>query len=263
MRTNRAMTAAACAVATAMAIGMTAGMARAATVTIASDAANNYMPGTAPQGQNMGTGFGAFSLFVSDTSPGSGASGAFIATNRIGVFSEFRSAVLSRPFNAALLAGQTFTTDLTLNNASYGGDTSVGFSLRDSSGNALFTFFQQGSGGLQNGNVADAKGTTFGIGVPYDFQTAKTFAFTLNDATSYSLSVDGTNVRNGTINGTVQQVAYFSTNAGSNGSVDFSQLSVTAEVAAVPLPPAAAAGMALIAALGVTRLTRRRPTIAA
>ncbi|MGC8625686.1 MAG: hypothetical protein ACP5VQ_10555, partial [Phycisphaerae bacterium] len=107
-----------------------------------------------------------------------------------------------------------------------------------------------------DGYVADATGTTAGIGVAYNYQTVDQMAFTLTSATAYNFDVNGSLAHSGTISGSIVQLSFFDNGGGSNSDVQFTDLSV---ISAVPTP--ATAGLVFAGGIGLAAVllyNRRR-----
>jgi hypothetical protein len=211
-----------------------------------------------------GTG-GDFTWFNTPlTSPGNGG-GFDIYDNGIqggGSATDEFSAI--RPFSGALAAGQAFSFNEQLNNGSNpgnGGPCNLGFSLDDSSGNALFNFAVQGGGPgylLTDATQTAVPETT----VPYNYHGIDTFSFALNSvgatSASYTLTASGANVTGGTqsftgtismLSGGITQADIYNNNGGDGSDLQFDNLAITN----VPEPVTFA-----IVGLGAASLLARR-----
>lgn len=209
-------------------------------------------------GMNGGTGFGAWSLSASTTG------GYFVNSATVSNITPFfdiydtsttpnvNTTSATRPFTGGSLAvGQSVSFDFVLNGAAGGGH--VGFSLVDSSSNALFQFEQAGFSSVA-GYITDASGTTSGVGVPYNYQTLDTASFTLTSATTYNFDVNGSLAHSGTISDTtggIDGLTFFVSGAGGGSDVQFTDLAVSA----VPAPSTFAV---LAGGLGLAALAARR-----
>jgi hypothetical protein len=211
-----------------------------------------------------GTG-GDFTWFNTPlTSPGNGG-GFDIYDNGIqGGGSATDEFAAIRPFSGALAAGQAFSFNEQLNNGSNpgnGGPCNLGFSLDDSSGNALFNFAVQGGGPgylLTDATQTAVPETT----VPYNYHGIDTFSFALNSvgatSASYTLTASGANVTGGTqsftgtismLTGGITQADIYNNNGGDGSDVQFDNLAITN----VPEPVTFA-----IVGLGAASLLARR-----
>jgi hypothetical protein len=275
---------------TATVLGGTGGMAHASAV--ASDMVSNNPPYSgynAFSGLNGGSGFGAWNVTASSTNTNefgdfmwnsvdlttAGAAQGFdIYCNgtqnapTAGAVTDTITAI--RPFTGALAANQTFSFVDQLNNGSNptnGGPSNLGFSLEDSSGNALFDFHAQGG---SNYFLTDATQTaTPESNVPYNYHQIDTFSFTLNSVSAttaaYTLVVSGDTPAyaggvplspqtfTGTISmltGGISQVAIYNNNGGEGSDVQFDYLSISN----VP-EPVSLGGLAVV---GLGTMIRRR-----
>jgi predicted alpha-1,6-mannanase (GH76 family) len=151
---------------------------------LAQDAATNYGVAIGFSGINEGFGFGPWVL--NTTGGGSYISGdvppLFGIWNNTanGESTAFRNFVLPLP------NGASFTVQLQMNTL----DTTAnqnGFSLEDANGNALFTYWHQGTDG-SNGHYTDANGTGIALGFAYDNGKVDSFKLTLTSATNYTFA---------------------------------------------------------------------------
>ncbi len=248
---------------------------------VASDMVSNNPPYTGYNnfnGLNGGTGFGAWNVLESTsnaneygsfmwnnvdlTTPGAGQ-GFDIYCNGTqnsptpGSVTDATTAI--RPFTGALAANQDFSFVEQLNNGSNpsnGGPSNLGFSLEDSSGNALFDFHVQGGGPGYLLSDATQTGTVSGVG--YNYHAIDTFSFTLNSVgpatAAYSFTASGGSVAGGSqaytgtismLTGGISQVAIYNNNGGEGSDVQFDDLAITN----VPEPVSLAAvgtGMAML-----------------
>ena len=208
--------------ATAAAFAGTAAMA-STIAPIASDSASNYVSLSGFNGNNEGTGFGAWNVNFAYTGPsgGGGGGGSFVNTTSglpgadafdiyvypgsvsdTGLNTDITTA--TRSFNSALAANQTFSTDLYLNNGNQNpalansspstADSNLGFSLLDSSGNVLFsmTAFGGGEYWAQDATNGGAYFEPASGNILYNYHADDTFAFSLlNSNGDYSMTVSG------------------------------------------------------------------------
>jgi hypothetical protein len=188
-------------------------------------------------GDNGGTGFGAWSWSVPTNTANSGY---FLGSsagngdgdgnldddindggNAFGIYANSGGAVAVRTFTGGgLTVGQQFT--LSFDNGFVDPSTSVGFVLEDSSSNDLLDF--RFTGGNANYTVFDNSGSVdTGIGFTDE---GLNLTFTLTGANSYSLLIaplvgTSTNITGTLLNsGDVEQVRIFNINAGSGSSFD-------------------------------------------
>ncbi len=231
---------------------------------VASDMVSNNPPYTGYNnfnGLNGGTGFGAWNVLESTsnaneygsfmwnntdlTTPGA-AQGFDIYCNgtqntpTAGSATDATTAI--RPFTGALAANQDFSFVDQLNNGSNpsnGGPSNLGFSLEDSSGNALFDFHVQGGG--PGYLLSDATQTgTVESGVGYNYHAIDTFSFTLNSVgpatAAYTFTASGGSVSGGSqtytgtismLTGGISQVAIYNNNGGQGSDIQFDNLSIT------------------------------------
>ena len=255
---------------------VSAGSARAA-VTLASDSADNaaYTTFGGVNGMNGGSGFTAWSVVSTGAATNGGSfinSGSYDATGLPGrVFDLYENGngalnsgvtTATRGFATPLVPGATFAfTDVLhfANGTDVNGNatSSLGFSLQNAGGTNLLTLAV--GGGTAGYSLTDANRTgAVQTNIPYNYQTAFTFAFTLNDAAGgYTLNVAGGGLPSGGVNvsgsinvasGLPSAVAIFNNDGGFSSDVQFSNLSITA----VPEPTG------LLSALVLTPLLRRR-----
>ncbi len=260
---------------------------------VASDSAANYSGSF--NGNNSGTGFGAWNVNFAYTGPSGagGGGGGFIGTNNgiatstpafdiyvypgtggdTGLNTDITTA--TRSFNSALTAGQTFTTDLSLDNGNTStsvantnpstADSNMGFALLDSSGKVLFSMICFGGGEYwaSDGTNSGAYFEAASGNILYNYHADDTFAFTLlNAAGNYSLTASG-NIGGGSptsftgsINmstGGPTQVQYIDNNGGNGSDVQWSTMSITS----TPVPEPAMLGLAALS--GAALLMIRRP----
>lgn len=223
--------------------------------TIASDSAANY-GSDFDTGMNGGYGFGTWTL----NTPGGGhyvGGGVFGLWNN--AYGAGTGSFANRQFGSSLSVGQTFSISLEMGSLNSSLEEG-GFSLEDSSGNVLFSYWQQG-GNNANGDYSDANGPGTATGFAYDFMRLDTFAFTLNSATSYTFTDLATSASyEGTLSGTISQLQVFRDNlagdpaTGGGGGTDlrFNNLEITA----VPEPSFFA--LVGIGGLGLLTVVRRR-----
>jgi MYXO-CTERM domain-containing protein len=237
----------------------------------ASPASDNATNGNFSTGGNGGTGFGPWTI----NSVGGGNfvnSGSNDATNLPGPVFDIWNDVGStgvlntdvttaiRPFTGALSPGQSFSFSDAINwgNSSNGGGSNMGWSLLDSSGNAIFDFHT--GGGFNGYYLTDANNTVVQhTNVQYNYESADHFTFTLNDASGdYTLVSTGASVNGGsdTITGQINmgtggpaQFTIYDNNGQTNSDVQFNNLAITAA------PEPAAFGLA---AVGLMAMLRRR-----
>ena len=263
----------------------------------AQDNAGNYSGGWS-SGTSGGTGFGAWTINFTYTGPSGagGGGGAFIGTNA-GITSPSTPAfdiyvypgsggdtglntditTATRSFNSALAAGQTFTTDLSLDNGNTStadantnpstADSDMGFALLDSSGKVLFSMICFGGGEYwaSDGTNSGAYFEPDSGNILYNYHADDTFAFSLLNSTgNYSLTAAG-NIGGGsptTFTGSINmatggptQVQYIDNNGGNGSDVQWSSMSI----ASTPVPEPAMLGLVAIgaAALLMTKRSRR------
>jgi len=222
---------------------------------IASDQVTNYSAFTNFNGVNGGSGFGPWNAgnvsggtggdftWSSDlTTPGSGQGFDIYDNGSQGGGSITDEIAAIRPFTGALAAGQDFSFNQQLNNGSNptnGGPSNLGFSLEDSSGNALFDFHVQGGGPgylLTDATQTAVPETT----VPYNYHAIDTFSFTLNSVgattAAYTFTASGGNVSGGSqtfagtismVTGGISQVAIYNNNGGEGSDIQFDNLAIT------------------------------------
>lgn len=235
---------------------------RAYAQVIAYDAATNsaYAGGDFDTGYNGGYGLGSWTL----NTPGGGHYvGNDGGTTWFGLWNNGVEpgsySHATRSFNASLSVGQAFSTSFKTGNltSSY---EQEGFSLQDSSGNTLFSYWQQG-GNNSNGNYLDANGSGTASGFAYNYNTLNGFEFVLDSATTYTFTDLANSASfSGTIAGSIDQVQYFRQSLagdpsnGGGGGTDFRfyDLSITV------VPEPATLAIAGLGGLGLLLVTRRR-----
>jgi MYXO-CTERM domain-containing protein len=231
-----------------------------ADTTIAYDVATNSTYSGSFSGLNGGFGFGTWSTSTSGGGSYIGLDGGItyfgLWNNGYGTGT---GSFATRTFNSPLSEGQTFSTSFKTGhlNSSFERE---GFSLQDSLGNILFSYWQQG-GNNANGNYLDANGEGTATGFAYDFNSLDQFEFVLDSATTYTFTDLATSaVLTGTISGTINQVEFFrqnldgDPNTGGGGGTDFRfhDLSITAA------PEPSIFALAGLGGLGMLLSARRR-----
>ena len=252
----------------------------AAVLVIASDDASQSAYNDGWQiGDNGGTGFAAWSTI--NNQAGSGSGGGFLANSNgeshintsgkaFGVFGHHGGVGQAiRSFSNPISVGHTFSLKMDnglINDSgnSQGGGT-VGFGLRNSSGNNLFEFFFVGG---QSEYKVNGSGGSVGTGVSFTNEGLE-LAFTLTGTNSFSFVIhkliDNAGV-NTTITGNlmspsggqaISQLRLFNANAGepNENNAFYNSFSVTA------IPEASAVGffsVAIIVTTATTSLCRRR-----
>lgn len=266
---------------------------------IAADTASNYVSLSGFNGNNQGTGFGAWNVNYTYTGPsgGGGGGGSFVSTSSglpgadafdiyvypgsggdTGLNTDITTA--TRSFNSALAANQTFTTDLYLNNGNQNpalattspttADSNLGFSLLDNSGNVLFsmTAFGGGEYWAQDATNGGAYFEPASGNILYNYHADDTFAFTLlNSAGDYSMTVTGNTGTGSPITFTGQinmatggpAAVEYFDNNGGNGS-DV-QWSTMSITESTPTPEPASFAIFGSAAAGLLLLGRRRAKV--
>jgi hypothetical protein len=233
--------------------GAGVGVARASLV--ASDVVTNYSAFVNFNGLNGGTGFGPWSAtnisgnsggdftWSSDlTNPGSGQGFDIYDNGTQGGGAVTDEIAAVRPFTGALAAGQAFSFVEQLNNGSNpsnGGPCNLGFSLDDSSGNALFDFHVQGGGAGYLLSDATQSGVTE-TSVPYNYHGIDTFSFALTSVgpttASYAFTASGSNVSGGsqtftgtisTLTGGITKAEIYNNNGGQGSDVQFDNLAIS------------------------------------
>lgn len=268
-------------------LGGVGGIAHASLV--ASDQVSNNPPYTGYNnfnGLNGGTGFGAWNVLESTsnaneygsfmwnnvdlTTPGA-AQGFDIYCNgtqntpTAGSVTDATTA--KRPFTGALAANQDFSFVEQLNNGSNptnGGPSNLGFSLEDSSGNALFDFHVQGGGAGYLLTDATQTGVTETT-VPYNYHAIDTFSFVLDSVgattAAYTFTASGGNVSGGSqtfagtismLTGGITQVGIYNNNGGQGSDMQFDYLSIS------NVPEPVSFTMAGVAATSLLIRRRRR-----
>ncbi len=268
----------------------------------ASDSAANYSGSF--NGSNFGSGFGAWNVNYTYTGAAGqgGGGGSFVGTNAgipaptgtttttpafdiyvypgtggdTGLNTDITTA--TRSFSSALAAGQTFTTDLSLDNGNTSttvantnpstADSNMGFALLDSSGKVLFSMICFGGGEYwaSDGSNSGAYFEPDSGNILYNYHLDDTFAFNLlNSAGNYSLTAAGSigggspTTFTGSINmagGGPTQVQYIDNNGGNGSDVQFSSMSI----ASTPVPEPAMLGLMAISA-GAILMTKRRARV--
>ncbi|HEX4055075.1 MAG TPA: hypothetical protein VHX86_12495, partial [Tepidisphaeraceae bacterium] len=212
-------------------------------------------------GTNGGTGFGAWDITVGGTGgtyiSGSTNDNTGILTPPVfdiwndtndgagGGVLNTDVTTATRPFTGALSPDQVFKFSDVLHyaNQTQGGGSALGWSLEDSSGNALFDFHTAGGAPgyflTDENNVETVEAT-----VPYNYDVADTFAFELNDATGdYTFTV--TSAPNGNVTGGSQmftgqismatggpsEFAVYNNNGEGGSDIQFNNLAVTSVTA--------------------------------
>ena len=266
----------------------------ATTITYAQDDASAYTtdfvgagtnPNTVTQ-PNHGTGFNPF-VFQSSAGnfagwylqSGNTAIGTGTGQNTLGIYaSTDATTTATRSFDFSpdgvtpivpgattpLLTGQTLNASFQNRDIATG--HSVGFSLADSTGAALFTF--DFLGGTSNYRFTDGTGTTTSS-LGYT-QGGLNTSFLLTGANAYTftttrLSDSAFSSQSGTFTGAIDRIVYFSNGSSNNGDVNFSALTITGPAGAAAPEPSQMAGVAFTV-FGLAALTlkaRRRRTGAA
>ena len=258
------------------------------TVTYAQDDASAYTTGFVGAGTNPntvtqpnhGTGFNPF-VFQSSAGnfagwylqSGNTAIGTGTGQNTLGIYaSTDATTTATRSFDFSpdgvtpivpgattpLLTGQTLNASFQNRDIATG--HSVGFSLADSTGAALFTF--DFLGGTSNYRFTDGTGTTTSS-LGYT-QGGLNTSFLLTGANAYTftttrLSDSAFSSQSGTFTGAIDRIVYFCNGSSNNGDVNFSALSITGPAAAAAPEPSQMAVLAICAlGLGGLMLARRR-----
>lgn len=246
---------------------------------IASDNAGGYT-GAITTGLNSGTGFGAWQVGTGGGAAGTylDTSGKNIATNKQswGVYANTPSnggtprVDLTRTFNSALTAGDSFSVAMQTDNIGSSGD--FGFSLQTSNPINQFTFAYDGTKGYDNMSIADGSnggseyqapspGINFtdvnnGIIVTFTLVTANSYDLTVSPAPGNSNFSTVNLITNGTLSGgTISQVDLFDSNTSGNGYFNSLVISNSA-----PVPEPASLAMLGTGALGLLALPRRKRT---
>jgi hypothetical protein len=234
-----------------------------------------YEPGnTWTNGQNGGTGFGAWSLtatsgdggqngfFMGSSSANAGGSSGNIDTAGVswGMYANSgQTASAIRPLTGgSLLVGQTIT--LSIDNGFVNSGASEGFGIQTSGGVNRMEFFYSG-GGSGNYTLSDGSaGTPHDTGIGFT-GNGLSLAFTLTTTDTYSLAVTpnggSTSMFTGTLSGVagtgIDQLRFFDFNGG-NGTGSNGDFFVN--LLTVPEPSTWAAGILTLPALLLLR--RRR-----
>ena len=227
---------------------------------IAYDVATNSTYSSSFSGLNGGFGFGAWSVSANGGGSYVGQDGG---VTYFGLWNNSYGAgtgsFATRTFNSPLSAGQAFSTSFKTGHLNSSLEQE-GFNLENSSGNILFSYWQQG-GNNADGNYLDANGAGTATGFAYNYNSLGGFVFTLNSATTYTITDLATAASfSGTISGTIDQVQFFRQNlagdpaTGGGGGTDFRiyDLGITT----VPEPTSIA--MAGLGGLGMLWAMRRR-----
>lgn len=256
------------------------------------DNATNYQANSTFNGDNSGSGFGKWNVNFNYSGPsgGGGGGGGLIMTSNTGIpvatpaFDIYvypgsagdtglntDITTATRPFTAALAAGQTFTTDLNLNNAQTAAnnatpqnpasaDSNMGWRLLDASGKVLFAMTAFGGGSSYWST--DAAGTVRQSNILYNYKIDDIFKFTLLNALGdYSLTASGDTSTGQAVTFTGQinmlsggptQVQYFDNNGGNYSDVQWSQMSISGD----PVPEPTILGFAALAVGGLVLLNR-------
>ncbi|HTI98764.1 MAG TPA: immunoglobulin domain-containing protein [Dongiaceae bacterium] len=202
-------------------------------ITNAYDEAGNYAAnGNFYTGDNLGTGFGAWTITDGDQS---------LAANEAAQYGQYSFtlansaanalATANRPFGNALPVGGSFSVRLRLNHLDSSSNTN-GFELQDASGNVLFSYWHQG-GDNANGWYTDAAGVGVATNFTYNFSTFSSFTFTLDTANTYTFKDINTGASfSGTLSGAaITQVTFFRANGGTDASdgqdLNFNALAIT------------------------------------
>ena len=163
-----------------------------------------------------------------------------------------------------LFTGQTLNASFQNRDIATG--HSVGFSLENSAGAALFTF--DFLGGTADYRVTDSSGQTTSA-LPYT-QGGQNTSFLLTGANAYTFTATniggtGTLTQSGTFTGAIDRIVYFCNGSSNNGDVNFNALSITGP-AAVP-EASSSIGLGVMLALGgvglVLKARKRRHSVQA
>jgi hypothetical protein len=228
---------------------------------IAYDAATNSTYSGSFSGLNGGFGFGTWST---STSGGGSYVGGYNGNTYFGLWNNGygtgTGSFATRSFGSSLTVGEAFSTSY----INYHLNSSLeqeGFSLLDSTGNILFSYWQQG-GNNANGDYTDA-GVTGGTatGFAYNYNALGGYTFTLTSASTYTFTDLATLASlSGTISGTIDQVQYFRQNlagdpaTGGDGDTDFRFFDMS--ITTVPEPSSIA--LAALGGFGLLVAFRRR-----
>ena len=165
----------------------------------------------------------------------------------------------TRSFDSSLSVGQAFSTSFKTGHLN-GDAEQEGFRLLDSSGNVLFSYWQQ-SGNFADGNYLDANGAGIATGFAYNYDNLNGFEFVLTSLTTYTFTdLANSATLSGTLSGSVDQVQYFRQSlsgdsaSGGGGNTDFRFYDM--QIATVPEP--ASIAIAGLGGLGLLLLARRR-----
>ena len=268
--------------------------AQAQTINYAQDDASAYTtdfvgagtnPNTVTQ-SNHGTGFNPF-VFQSSAGnfagwylqTGNTAIGTGTGQNTFGIYaSTDATTTATRSFDfspgggTTIVAGATTplftgqTVNASFQNRDLAGGSTVGFSLENSTGAALFTF--DFLGGTADYRVTDSSGTT-NSALPYT-QGGQNTSFLLTGANAYTFTATniggtGTLTQSGTVTGAIDRIVYFCNGSSNNGDVNFNALSITGP-AAVP-EASSSIGLGVMLALGgvglVLKARKRRHSVQA
>ncbi|MEY2536457.1 MAG: hypothetical protein QOG67_197 [Verrucomicrobiota bacterium] len=201
-------------------------------------------------GDNGGTGFGAWVLTDGDGGHYVGATG--LGTSTFGLFNTFNTTTTDavRPFTGVLAAGQTFSVDLGFT-AFTGG--SVGLNLRSGTTDVI-TLFTNGTGDW----MLNDGGSNFSAGVVATANTPYTFSLTYNGGNSYSFTLSGSPggsnfTSSNPALSSIDNVRLFDFNQGAGQNFGFDNLAI------VPVPePSTLSLLAGPAILGAWFFVRRR-----
>lgn len=220
------------------------------------DTASNY-GGTWNNGSDQGTGFGPWSLSSTGTG-GRYIGGSGLGANTFGIFGGTSgTSTAIRPFDASLLAGETFKVQLGYTGVSTGGE--IGVNLWSGANWRLNLKFVggQNSWQLSDGGSAFGSGLTWAGGSP---GTTLLFEFTRGSTgNQYSLKLtQGSQVYNGVNNVStsgvmsISRVEFYSNNQGNSENFGFNNLEI--------IPEPSSASLLTLALSGLLALRRRRNT---
>jgi hypothetical protein len=211
---------------------------------VAQDSAANYpAENPMPGGQNFGFGFGPWVLTVI------GGGGCWVAGPPLMFdlwsFSANAASLATRPFNVPLAPGQTFSVQLENYHLNHTNIYNL-LELQAPNGAVLFSLFWQGTNNAAvsaDAQITDAGGTRAATGFGFNSGVVSTYAFTLNNATHYTMTDKTTGASvSGTLSGTaIQQVCFIRSNnvtasLGDGGQdFQFNSLTLTAAPLSTPL----------------------------